>query len=62
VANSLGITMDEEMKKEAAKDGSNKMIAHVMADRVVEQIKAGKMSKEDISKDMKNMKKSLVLA
>ena len=49
------------MKKEASKIGSNELIAHAMAERMVNLVQKGK-SKIDLTKELKQSKKALVLA
>lgn len=49
------------MKTEAAKLGSNQLIAQAMAERVMKQVSEGK-NKTDIAKDLKKTKESLNLA
>lgn len=42
LAKSYGIEMDDEMKANAQAIGSNQMIAHSIADRVLAQLQKGK--------------------
>ena len=53
--------MDEQMKKDVAKLGSNQLIAHTMAARVLAQIDQGK-KQSDIQKDLSRSKEALNLA
>ena len=53
--------MDDQMKAETAKKGSNKLIAETMAQRVLAQLNSGKKN-EDVMKDLDKSKEALVLA
>ena len=53
--------MDDSMKTEASKIGSNELIAHAMAERVYEQVQRGK-SRTTMAKDLSKTKKALALA
>jgi len=57
----MGINMNDEMKQEAAQLGSNKLIAHTLANRVLAQISSGK-PKDAIKKDLSKTKESLEIA
>lgn len=61
VADNLGFKMSDDMKQEASKLGSNRLIAHSLASRVLAQLSKGK-SQEDIKKDMGKTKESLLIA
>ena len=53
--------MDDKMKKEASKIGSNELIANAIAERMLKQASKGK-SKAELAKELNNSKKALVLA
>lgn len=61
MADSMGLKMTDDMKKEASKLGSNKLIAHTLATRVLAQVSSGS-SEEEVKKDMGRTKESLELA
>ena len=57
----MGIEMDDSMMNDASKIGSNELIAHAMAERVLDQVQNGK-SKTLMAKDLSKTKKALALA
>jgi len=61
LAQNLGIEMDDSMMNDASKIGSNELIAHAMAERVLDQVQNGK-SKTLMAKDLSKTKKALALA
>lgn len=61
LAKSYGIEMDDEMKANAKAAGSNQMIAHAIADRLVIQMESGK-SQQAVMSDLGKTKDALKLA
>lgn len=61
LAKSYGIEMDDEMKAKAETHGSNQMIAHAIADRVLLQLEGGKPA-EAVMVDLGKTKEALKLA
>jgi len=53
--------MDDSMMNDASKIGSKELIAHAMAERVLDQVQNGK-SKTLMAKDLSKTKKALALA
>lgn len=61
LAKSFGVEMDDEMKEKAKALGSNQVIAHAIADRVLLQLEGGK-PEDDIMVDLGKTKEALKLA
>ena len=61
LAKSYGVDLDDEMKHDAQAMGSNQMIAHAIADRVLLQMQSGKSQPAVIS-DLGKTKEALKLA
>lgn len=61
LAKSYGIEMDDEMKENAQAAGSNQMIAHAIADRLLVQMQSGK-SQQAVISDLGKTKEALKLA
>ena len=53
--------MNDELKEQASQLGSNELIAHTMAQRILAQVSSGK-NKESVMKDFQNSKEALKLA
>ncbi len=61
MAKSFGIKMDDEMKEKTKAIGSNQVIAHAIADRVLAQIQNGK-PEQAVMTDLSRTKEALKLA
>lgn len=61
LAKSLGLEMNEVQKVEASKLGSNELIAHSIANRVLAQVHSG-TSKDKLINDLNQTKSALKLA
>lgn len=61
LARSYGVEMDADMKQQAAQLGSNQLVAHAIAERVLSQVNSGRSDAEVMS-DLGQTKKSLKLA
>ena len=61
LAKSFGVEMDDDIKEQAQRSGSNQLIAHAIADRVLAQLHAGK-DKKSLAQDLSKTKESLKLA
>ena len=61
LASQYGVTLDEDTKTQAAKLGSNELIAHTIAQRVLAQI-SNNTTQAQVMKDLGKTKESLQLA